>query len=96
LTEIRFSTTSPKTRWIVSIDRKATPKANQKKYIKVRGKWRFVPVQKPNGVSYPDTVLIDGEPVRLTTGTFYLAFYEDGRRVQRPVGNSPRRAKDAR
>ncbi len=69
--------------------------ANLKKYIKVRGKWRFVPVLKQNGVPYPGTVLIDGEPVRSTTGTFYVEFYENGRRIQRPVGNSPRQAKDA-
>ncbi len=69
--------------------------ANLKKYIKVDGKWRFVPVLKQNGVPYPGTVLIDGIPTRSTTGTFYLEFYEDGRRVQRPVGNSPRDAKDA-
>ncbi len=27
---------------------------------------------KQNGVPYPGTVLIDGEPVRSTNGTFYL------------------------
>lgn len=69
--------------------------ANLKKYTKVNGKWRFVPVLKQNGVPYPGTVLIKGNPARSTTGTFYLEYYEDGRRVQRPVGNSPREAKDA-
>jgi hypothetical protein len=34
-------------------------------------------------------------PLRSTTGTFYLEFYKNGRRVQKPVGNSPRDAKDA-
>jgi hypothetical protein len=29
-------------------------------------------VLKQNGVPYPGTVLIDGEPVRSTTGTFIL------------------------
>jgi integrase len=77
------------------MDSTATPRANLKKYTKVDGKWRFVPVLKQNGVPYPGTVLIDGEPVRSTTGTFYLELYENGRRVQRPVGNSPREAKDA-
>jgi integrase len=70
-------------------------KANLKKYTKVDGKWRFVPVQKVNGVPYPGTVLINGVPVRSTRGTFYLEFYEAGRRVQQPVGSSPREAKDA-
>ncbi len=73
------------------MDSKATPNANLKKYIKVHGKWRFVPAQKQNGMPYPGTVLIDGEPVRSTTGWFYLKFYENGRRVQRPVGASPNR-----
>ena len=35
------------------------------------------------------------DPLRSTTGTFYLQFRENGRRIQRPVGNSPREAKDA-
>jgi hypothetical protein len=52
------------------MDSKAAPKANLKKYIKVHGKWRFVPVLKQNGVPYPGIVLIDGEPVRSTTGRF--------------------------
>jgi len=65
------------------MESKKSPKANLKKYIKVRGKWRFVPVLKQNGVPVPRTVLIDGEPVRLTSGTFYLNFYENGLRVQR-------------
>lgn len=65
-------------------------RTNLKKYIKVAGKWRFVPVMKQNGVPDPGTVLIDGQPVRSTTGTFYLEYYENGRRVQRPLGTSPR------
>ena len=77
------------------MDSEVAPRANLKKYIKVEGKWRFVPVLKQNGVPYPGTVLIDGEPVRSTTGTFYLELYENGRRVQRPIGTSPREAKDA-
>ena len=77
------------------MDSKTTPKANLKKYIKVDGKWRFFPVLKQNGVPYPGTVLIDGAPVRSTTGNFYLEFYENGRRVQRPVGSTPHEAKNA-
>jgi hypothetical protein len=50
---------------------------------------------KQNGVPYRGTVLIDGSPVRSTTGTFYLEYYENGRRVQRPFGTSPYEAKDA-
>lgn len=77
------------------MDSKNNSKANLKKYTKVDGKWRFVPVLKQDGVPYPGTVVIDGKPMRSTTGTFYLEFYENGRRVQRPVGSSPREAKDA-
>ena len=65
------------------MDSKRGSKANLKKYTKVDGKWRFVPVLKQNGVPYPGTVMIDGKPVRSATGGFYLEFYEKGRRVQR-------------
>ncbi|MGO9338911.1 MAG: hypothetical protein ACLPY1_15545 [Terracidiphilus sp.] len=68
------------------MDSSNSSRANLKKYIKVAGKWRFVPVLKQNGVRYPGTVLVDGKPTRSTTGTFYLEYYENGRRVQRPVG----------
>jgi hypothetical protein len=77
------------------MDSKVTAKANLKKYSKVEGKWHFVPVLKQNGVPYPGTAPIDGEPVRSTTGRFYLEFDENGRRIQRPVGVSPREATDA-
>jgi integrase len=77
------------------MDSKRGSKANLKKYTKVDGKWRFVPVLKQSGVPYPGTVIIDGKPTRSTTGTFYLEYYENGRRVQKPAGNSPREARDA-
>jgi integrase/recombinase XerD len=77
------------------MDSKTPLRANFKKYIKVADKWRFVPLLKQNGIPYPSTVLIDGVPTRSVSGTFYLEYYEDGRRVQRPVGSSPREAKDA-
>jgi hypothetical protein len=35
------------------MDSKVAPRANLKKYIKVDGKWRFVPVLKPNGGTTP-------------------------------------------
>ncbi|MGA8162316.1 MAG: hypothetical protein WA374_04415 [Acidobacteriaceae bacterium] len=40
-------------------------------------------------------MVIDGIPTRSASGTFYLEYRENGRRVQRPVGNSPREAEDA-
>jgi len=77
------------------MDSTNSSRANLKKYIKIGRKWRFVPVHKQNGLPYPGTVIIDGKPVRSNAGTFYLEYYEDGRRVQKPVGQSPREAKDA-
>jgi hypothetical protein len=77
------------------MDSARSSRANLKKYIKVGRKWRFVPILKQNGVPYPGTVIVDGKPVRSNSGTFYLEYYEDGRRVQKPVGRSPREAKDA-
>jgi hypothetical protein len=56
------------------MDSTAAPNANLKKYIKVDGKWCFAPVLKQNEVPYPGTVLIDGEPVRSTTGRLYIEF----------------------
>jgi integrase len=70
-------------------------KANLKKYIKLGGRWRFVPVLKRNGVPVPGTIVIGGQQVRSARGTFYLDYYEHGRRVQKPVGTSAREAKDA-
>lgn len=70
-------------------------RANLKKYTKVAGKWRFVPVLKRNGIPYPSTVIVGGVPTPSTSGTFYLEYRENGRRVQRPVGSSAREAKDA-
>jgi hypothetical protein len=52
------------------MDSKNNYRANLEKYIKVQGKWRFVPVLKQGGVPYPGTVAIDGEPVRSTTDTY--------------------------
>lgn len=37
------------------MDSKVGAKANLKKYIKVHGKWSFIPVLKQNEVPYPGT-----------------------------------------
>jgi hypothetical protein len=42
------------------MDSKNLAKANLKKYIRVRGKWRFVPVLKQSAAPVPGNVLIDG------------------------------------
>ena len=39
------------------MDRTPTPKANLKKYIKVGGEWRLVPLLKQDGVPYPGAVI---------------------------------------
>jgi hypothetical protein len=59
---------------MVSVVSRRGSKANLRKYTKVDGKWRFVPVMKQDGVPYPGTVMIGGKPLRSTTGTFYLEF----------------------
>src|ERR1035441_8391462 len=78
-------------KWIVSM----ATKVNRKKYIAIEGRWRFVPVLKIGGKPRPEAVLIDGETVKGTTGTYYLEWREEGKRIQRPVGSASREAKDA-
>jgi integrase/recombinase XerD len=70
-------------------------KVNLKKYLAVGGRWQFVPVVKVKGRPRPDAVMIGGEAVRGTTGTFYLEWRENGKRVQKPCGVSSREALDA-
>jgi integrase len=70
-------------------------KVSMKKYLALNGKWQFVPVLKVNDKPRPEAVLIDGQAVKGTTGTFYLDYRdENGKRIQRPVGTSPREALD--
>ena len=57
-------------------------KVNLKKYLSVGGRWQFVPVLKVKGRPRPDAVLIDGKAVRATSGTFYLEWRENGKRVR--------------
>jgi integrase len=68
---------------------------NLKKYLAIDGKWQFAPVLKLNGKPEPAVVLIGGEPTRNTSGTFYLEWRENGKRIQQPVGTMVRDAKDA-
>jgi hypothetical protein len=46
---------------MLSMVSKPGSKANLKKYTKVDGKWRFVPVLSQDGVPYPGTVMIGGD-----------------------------------
>ena len=59
---------------------------NLKRKIKQGTKWNFVPVAKKNNRYLPDQVLITGIPTKATGGTFYIEWYEHGKRVQKPVG----------
>jgi integrase len=68
---------------------------NLKQYRRLNGKWQFVPVVKENGKPNPKLVLIGGRPVSSKGGTFYIEFRENGKRVQRPCGATPREALDA-
>jgi integrase len=71
-------------------------KVNLKKYLAIDGKWQFVPVLKnADGKPEPAVVLIDGEPTKGTSGTFYIEWREHGKRIQQPVGSGVREAKDA-
>ena len=40
-------------------------------------------------------MIIDGEPTKGTSGTFYLEYRQDGKRIQKPCGVAPREALDA-
>jgi len=70
-------------------------KVNLKKYLAVEGRWQFFPVLKVKGRPRPDAVIIKGRAVRGTSGTFYLEWRDNGKRVQRPCGITPREALDA-
>jgi hypothetical protein len=70
-------------------------KVNLKKYLAIDGRWQFVPVLKVDGRPQTGTVLIDGVPKKGTHGTFYLDWRENGKRIQKPCGVSPREALDA-
>ena len=77
------------------VDSKPGRKAHLKKYLSHNGKWQFFPVVKVNGKPRPELVLIEGKPQRSTYGTFYLDWRENGKRLTRPVGISPRETLDA-
>ena len=70
-------------------------KTNLRKYLPHHGKWQFFPVARVNGRPRPELVIVEGQPRRGTSGTFYLQWRENGVRRTRPVGTSPREALDA-
>jgi integrase/recombinase XerD len=77
------------------VGRNKAASVNLKRYIKVNGKWGFVPVAKRNGRYLPDQVLIAGVPTKVKDGTFYVEWYENGKRIQKPVGKNGHEAIEA-
>lgn len=72
---------------------------NIKKYVKLAGKWRFVPIPREKGKLKLTHILVDGPQGKLleksTTGTFYLEWRANGKRHQVPVGGDAREALEA-
>ena len=71
------------------------PRVNLKKYLAIEGRWQFVPVLKVNGKPRPEVVIIAGQNATGTTGTFYIEYRQDGKRIQKPCGTTPREALEA-
>ena len=70
-------------------------RVNLKQYRRLGGKWQFVPVVNVDGNPNPKLVLIDGAPESSKGGVFYLEWRENGKRITRELGTSPREALDA-
>lgn len=71
-------------------------RVNILKYIKVADKWRFAPAQTSNNKLKMDWVLIDGKPERHSEGTYYIEWYESGRRCRQSVKDSAEVLEQAR
>jgi hypothetical protein len=65
---------------------------NLKRKFKHNGVWTFVPVAKKNGHYVADRVLIDGVATKVDDGTFYIEWREDGKRIQKSVGQNGQEA----
>jgi integrase/recombinase XerD len=63
-------------------------RVNILKYVKVVDKWRFAPAQTQNNKLKQDWVLVDGSPERHPEGTYYLEWYEEGKRRRQSVKDS--------
>jgi hypothetical protein len=57
-------------------------KVNLKKYLLHEGKWQFFPVLKVGGKPRPEAVMIGGDAVKGTSGTFFLEYRLDGKHVE--------------
>lgn len=60
------------------------------KKVKVGWEWKFAPVaQDDKGRVEWRSVLINGQKEQHDEGTFYIDFYEDGRRKREAAGGTP-------
>lgn len=65
------------------------PSVNLTKYVKLGGQWRFCPVVfSGNGRIKPDQVLANGKPETHSEGTYYVEWYDSGKRTRRSVGKN--------
>jgi integrase/recombinase XerD len=71
-------------------------RVNILKYVKVANKWRFAPVQLVNNKLKFDWVLVDGQPERHAEGTYYIEWYEAGKRRRQSVKDSAELLEQAR
>jgi len=71
-------------------------RVNILKYVKVANKWRFAPAQLVDNKLKFDCVLIDGQPERHPEGTYYIEWYEAGRRRRQSVKDSAEILEQAR
>lgn len=71
-------------------------RVNILKYVKVADKWRFAPAQLVNNKLKFDCVLIEGKAERHPEGTYYIEWYEDGKRRRQSVKDSAEVLEQAR
>jgi len=53
--------------------------------VKLEGKWTFATIAKRGDKLLWDYVLMDGQPQRVTGGSFFLEWVEGGRKIQRSL-----------
>jgi integrase len=63
-------------------------RVNILKYVKVAGKWRFAPAQTQNNKLRQDWVLVDGKAEHHPEGTYYIEWYQAGKRRRQSVKDS--------
>jgi len=66
------------------------PRVNILKKVKLDNSWRFAPLKQDanNRIAW-NVVLIDGNEEIHKEGTFYIEWYDDGRRKRKSVGKHP-------